>query len=71
MAINFLKRSFSYLFFIIGKILSNYINFAYTTYNLININLFAYIIINKYLFDKLYKIIIDINISKYFTTGYK
>lgn len=42
-ATNLTNKLFNYSFFTIGNILSNYINFVYTIYNIININFFAYI----------------------------
>lgn len=71
MGINFTNKSFSYSFIRIENIPLNYINFANIIYNTIYINVFTYITINQYLFDKFYKIMIDINIFKYFIIGYK
>lgn len=46
MAINLANRVFSYLFIIINNILLNNINFINLDFNIINLNFFAYIIIN-------------------------
>lgn len=53
------------------NILLNHINSIYIICDIIGINIFAYIAINKYLFDKFYGIIIDTCKSKYFIFGHR
>lgn len=46
MATNLNNRLFGYFFIIISNISHNYINFTNTAYDIINIDLFAYITMN-------------------------
>lgn len=56
MIINLANRLFSHFFITIGNISPNYINSVNTTYNIIDTNLFTYITINQYLFNKFYEL---------------
>lgn len=69
--INFTNGLFNHFFIIISKLLFNCFNSANITCKINNTNLFAYITTNQYLSNKFYKIIIDINIIKYFIASYK
>ena len=70
MATNLANRSFSHSLTTIGEISLYYINSANAAYKLIDINLFAYIAIDWYLFDKFYRIMIDTGASQHSTAGY-
>lgn len=67
---NLTNKLFNHFFIIIGNVLLNYIMFVNAAYKIIIKNLFAYIIINQYLFDKFYGIIIITNIFKYLIIDY-
>ena len=68
---NLADRSFSHFFTTIGNVSSHHINSANAASKIIDTNLFAYIATNRYLFDKFYRIMINIGASKHFTAGYK
>ena len=70
MATNLANRSFSHFFITIGNISPNYINSANAACDTIDINLFAYIATNRYLFDKFYAIMIDTGASKHSIVSY-
>ena len=70
MATNLANRLFSHPFITIVNVLPNHINFAYVNCEIINRNLFAYIIIDQYSSNKFYEIIIDTGIFKHSTAGY-
>lgn len=71
MATIFANRLFNYFLIIIDNILPNHINFANATCNTIQTNLFAYIITDRYLLEKLHGIMIDTNASYYFIVSYE
>lgn len=65
MATTFANRLFCHFLFTIGKISFNVI------YNTIDLDIFAYIVINQYFLDKFYKIMIDTKVLKHFTADYQ
>lgn len=70
MAINLANRSFSHSLITIGNVSSNYINSANIAFDTIDKNLFAYIAIDQYLYNKFYRIMIDTGIFKYSIAEY-
>lgn len=70
MAINLANRLFSHFFITFGNVSPTYINSANATCKIIDKNLFAYIDINWYLFDKFYRTMINTGAFQHFTIGY-
>lgn len=64
MATTFMDRLFYHFFFIISKISHNAIC------NNIDSDLYTFMVINQYLFDKFYEIMIDTRELKYFIIDY-
>lgn len=70
-AINLANRLFSQFLITISTVSSNYINSANAAYNIINKDFFAYIVINKYLSDEFYGIMINTRTSNHSIIGYE
>lgn len=71
MTTNLANRLFGHFLITNSKFFPNHIKSNHAACEIIDINLFTYIAIGRYLFDKFYRNVIYTDVLQDFTTGYK